>query len=158
MGQSNVLLWRRVPSALVQPCPLQTADGVLVLNGAFLSEVSWTERLERVVAEELASDVILDVADGERSWAWSLFRSKSALLRWRAVVGCSRRRFTGRKRERRVLEDCLIPHWLCFQKTSTCKTRGLFVDLGRDSSDHRRLVDAHSKSPLTGPVEIMSAF
>lgn len=145
MGESYVLLWRRVPSALVQPRPLQAADWVLVLDGAFLGEVSWAERLERVVAEELTSDVILDVADGERAGAWSLFCGKSVLFWWCAVVGCSRRWFAGRKREWRVLEYCLIPHWWVFYKTSTRETRGLFVDLRRDSSHHRRLCKSKSR-------------
>src|SRR6266404_712834 len=128
-GDSGVLLWGWVSSALAQPRPLQTADGVLVLDGACLGEASRAEGFERMIAEELASDLILNVADWERAGARGLFRGKSVLL-WRcAVVGRSSRWFTGRKWERGVFEDSLIPRWWCFYKTSTRKTRGLFMDL-----------------------------
>jgi len=71
--EPHSILWRRVPSALAQPRPLQAVDRMLVLDGACLSDVARAERLEGVVAEELASHIILDVVDSERAWPRGLF-------------------------------------------------------------------------------------
>jgi hypothetical protein len=49
---------------LVQLRPLQAADGVFVLDGARLGDAACPKRLERMVPEELAADVILDVGNG----------------------------------------------------------------------------------------------
>lgn len=63
----DVLFGRGVTASLIQPRPVQPTDGMLVFDGAGLGETACAKRLERMVAEELAADIILDVSDGQ--WA-----------------------------------------------------------------------------------------
>jgi hypothetical protein len=66
----DVLFGRGVPTSQIQPRPFQPADGVLVFDGAGFGEGARSKGFERMVSEELAADVVLDVGD----WQWAQTR------------------------------------------------------------------------------------
>ena len=63
----DVLFGRGLTTSLIQSRPFQPTDGVFVFDGAGLGNTACAKRLERMVPEKLAADVVLDVSDGQ--WA-----------------------------------------------------------------------------------------
>ena len=153
----DVLFGRGVPASLIQPRPIQPADGVFVVDGAGFGEAACAKRLERMVSEELAADVVLDVRDWQRARSRSLlFCRRRRFCCRRRIVGSPRGRFAGGKRYWGVLKNGFVPCWRCFEKPCACETGCLLVDLGRDPPHHRE-VGGTAALKRTGLSYIMSA-
>jgi len=61
----DVLLGCGIAAALAKACPRRSRDGMLLLDEASFDQRDRPEGLERVVAEELATELVLEVRDGE---------------------------------------------------------------------------------------------
>jgi hypothetical protein len=59
----NALLGGWIPAPLTQTRPVHPSDWVFLFDGASFSKVARSEGLEGMVPEELASDIVLDIAD-----------------------------------------------------------------------------------------------
>lgn len=158
-SKKDALFRSRVLPPLAQPDPRFPTYGVLVLDHAFLHERALPERLERVVAEELAADIVLEVVYRQRTGRPGT--GVPRLLdsaRSGPVVMWPRRRRAWRERERRVVEHGAVPCRLVLDVVGAHEARGLLVYLvcyptNHGSKTRRAVSDSVDATEARGKTE-----
>lgn len=118
---------------------------MLGLYGPLFHQTLGAVRLERVVYEELSSELILQVGNRQRPRVqrlavfWSSSERRAAFGR-RQVVVCTWWRCARRERQRRVVEHGLEPFGLMLDVAREHEARDLLMHLVRKPPDHRDAV------------------
>jgi hypothetical protein len=107
-----------------------------------------------VITEELSADIILNVVDWWCTWCtWASVLGSSRQCLWRVAVRARWRGSWG-QRQRRVVENGLVPCRLFTNVSRLYEPGGLLVHLSCDSSDHGGRVEDSERNGQDATVQL----